>query len=434
MNELGTAMRRASEDVDVRAGFTGDVLRGGRRRQARRRTGLAITIAAVVGVVGFGAGVLVQAWQGPKPQDQRLLEATKGDLADDPARLAAAAGVWQRALTMSWRYDRGVTEVHGQPYVYWAATTTAGEAAVVMQEARVRDQVRTLVGLVGRDPADDEQKLLGSTSPGDLGGDKESFQFGPGDRTFLVVDPMTPVYASASSTRDADGVVRRTWQEVPIVDGVALWTAPEGTDPSTARLVSGDGPPTTTNIPRERQLPTCPASGYLRYGQCDITAYADTKMWDSTPRPDMPVGPAGSGPPEKTDVYSLLRAAGLVDVGATIRFSEWTVRGSTPDGTSLLVGEFVEDPRPSALYAVLFRANGTPDRVLLGPAVDVQSPVPVRLRLPDGHGWVVASDRTVLRYRTSTTGDWQGSYTYAAVIPDDAVQVEADGQVVDLVP
>jgi hypothetical protein len=436
VTDLGTAMREAAEDVDVRTGFTGDVLRGGRRRQARRRVGMVLAAVVVVGAVSFGAGLAVrQAPDVPQALDRRLLEPTMGNLANDPARLRAATAVWEDSLTPSWRYDRGVSELRGEPHVYWAATTDVGDAAVVMQEAQVRNQWRTLVGLVGRDPADSALKLLGSTSPGDRGEDDESFQFGPGDRTFLVVDPRLPVYASPSATRDADGVVRRTWQQVPIVDGVGRWTAPEGTDPSTVRLVTSLGPPTVSDIPPDRQLNTRPASSYLRNGyhaqpNGSPTDIAD--MWGAKPHGDLQVGPPGSGPSPSTDLYGLLKGASMVDIGPSAFVSQWTVHGTTPDGTGLLVGECLERGEPSTLYAVLFRADGTPDRVVRGPAVDLRSPLPVRMRLPDGKGWVVAGDRTVLRYRTSATGEWQGSFTRAAVLPDDAAQVEVDGYVVDL--
>lgn len=436
MNGLGAAMREAAEHVDVPTGFTGEVLRGGRRRQTRRRVGLALAAVVVVGVAGFGAGLAVrQSAEVPRALDGRLLEPTRGNLANDPDRLRAATAVWRQALTQSWRSDRGVTELRGEPHVYWAATTDVGDAAVVMQEAEVQDQVRTLVGLVGRDAADGSQELLGSTSPGDPDGDKESFQFGPGDRTFLVVDPRIPVYASPTATRNADGVLQRTWQEVPIVDGVGLWTTPEGVSPSTVRLVTSLGPPTVADIPLERQLNTQPASSYLRNGyhaERNGVPTGRAEMWGTRPHGDMQVGPAGSGPSSSTDFYAILRSSGVVDIGPSAFFGRWAVHGTTPDGTGLLVGECLEGNEPSTLYAVLFRADGTPDRVVRGPAVALTSPLPVQLRLPDGRGWVVAGDRAVLRYRTSATGEWQGSFTRAAVLPDDAVQVEADGQVVDL--
>ncbi|MFD9737785.1 hypothetical protein [Umezawaea sp. NPDC059074] len=432
MNDLGTAMRDVAEHVDVRAGFVGDVLRGGRRRQARRHAGVAVTMAVVIGIVGFGAGYAVRNWPStPRPEDRRLLEATRGNLAGDPTRLSTTVLVWQRSLTSSWKHNNGIAAFRGDPHVYWAATTAVGDTAVVMQEAEVEGRVRTVVGLVGRDPADGVQKLLGATSPGTPDRDKESFQFGPGDRTFLVVDPVVSAYASASSSRDADGVVVRTWQEVPIVDGVGLWTTPNP-DPSTARLVSGVGPPTAADVPPERQLTTYPASAYLRDAHlAQPNGAPPNDARGSGAILDLSVGPAGSGPPARTDVVPILRGAGLVDIGPLHRLGR-TVHGTTPDGTGLVVGEWLQGTEPRTAYAVLFRPDGMPDRAIRGPVVDSASPVPVRLRLPDGHGWVIASDESGIRYRTSDTADWQGSFDYAAVIPDAAVAVEVAGQVVPL--
>ncbi len=82
--------------------------------------------------------------------------------------------------------------------------------------------------------------------------------------------------------------------------------------------------------------------------------------------------------------------------------------------------------RQSTLFALLFRADGTLDRVQRGPAVDFGSPLPVRVRLPDGQGWVVASSQYLgIAYRTSDPGDWQEAQTgsQAALLPDAAVQV-----------
>lgn len=443
MNGLGAAMREAAEDVDVRTGFTGDVLRGGRRRQTRRRIGIALAAAMVVGLAGFSAGLAVQHRADvPHALDGRLLEPTKGNLANDPARLRSATAVWQTSLTLSWKYDRGVTELQGEPHVYWVATTEAGDAAVVMQAAQVRNQWRTLVGLVGRDPADGSQKLLGSTSPGDPDGDKESFQFGPGDRTFLMVDPRISVYLSPSATRNAEGVVRRTWQEVPIVDGVGLWTTPEGADPSTVRLVTSLGPPTVSDIPLERQLNTYPASAYLRDGyHARRNGEPDTnsRRW----QPVFPAGSllfgAGGTPPPETDPEPILRQAGVLDIGPRAYISSWNVRGTTGDGTGVLVCEALEGSGPGVLYAVLYRPDGTPDRVVRGSAVVATSPAPVRVHLPDGRGWVVASaEWATLRYRTSPTGEWLGAVANAALFPDDAINVQvsptngAQAEVVDL--
>lgn len=433
MNDLGTAMRDVAEHVDVRAGFVGDVLRGGQRRLALRRRGLAVAMAAVVGLIGFGAGVLVRVRSDPGPLDVRLLEPTKGNLANDRSTLLRATELWRSSTAPTWREERGVTEFRGGPHVYWAGVTFGGDAAVVMQEAKAQDRWQTMVGLIATDPADGVRKLVGSTNPRDPAGLGESFQFGWQDRTFLVLDRPTPVYLSQAAAWDHDGRAHRTWTLVKMDDGVGLWTVPEGSDPATTRLVATDDPPTAT-VSADRLLTTRPASSYVRDGiharrtGAPAVPAAVDRLFSAGTR--LLVGADARTPPIDVDPVALLRAAGMTDLGPDPRAGTWRIRGRLPDGELVLVGEYQQNPRPSALYAVLLTDRGTPEQVLRGSEVEPSSVAVVRL--PDDRGWVAAADGKQLRYRTSTGGDWLGSDTSAALLPHDAVQVQVGTQVVDL--
>lgn len=72
-----------------------------------------------------------------------------------------------------------------------------------------------------------------------------------------------------------------------------------------------------------------------------------------------------------------------------------------------------------------------PQIVDAGP-VDRNAVLPVRFRIPDGGGWVVAHRGTNLSYRTTPDGRWQDTGDDAAWLPDNATQVKVGDQVVTL--
>lgn len=67
---------------------------------------------------------------------------------------------------------------------------------------------------------------------------------------------------------------------------------------------------------------------------------------------------------------------------------------------------------------------------LVGDVINRNVPLPVRYRLPDGQGWLVAAYGKALSYRTD--GDWHDVGRDAALLPDNATQVRVGDQVVDL--
>jgi len=449
--ELAAALRGATEAVDTRSGFIGDVLNGARRRQVRRRNGAALVIAAVVGVAGFGVGATFRNLSNPPVEvaDSRLLEPTKGDLAGDRERLEVAATAWQDATTTSWKYDRAVGELRGKPHVYWAGTTQEGPAAVVMQEAKITDTPgwRTLIGLVATDPADGKTKVVGS--PMALRDLADAFQFGPNDRTLLVVTRDTPVFVSVGVSWSPDGLVVRQWERLTVTDGVGVLTRHGGTGPNEVRLVTSAGSPTVTKAAGE--LYPVVASAYVASGgrtDRPTTSSPSTGLlpWEGTGnrRLQMEIG-APPEPPLPADVVpsvvSALKSGGVLDVGTASTIANWSVVGGLPDGRSVVVVEFKEEARPSRIAVVLYGADGKVERTSSKPT-DLTSALPVMIRMPDGQGWVVAAWRATLKYRTEVGGAWQTVSDNAALLPDDAVQVEVGGvgqvapaghQVVDLV-
>ncbi|WNV90144.1 hypothetical protein [Umezawaea sp. Da 62-37] len=420
MNGLRAAMRDSTRDVEARTGFAADVLRGARRRKARRRKSVVLAVVAVFGITGVGTGLLRD-----RPADPRLAETTRGDLAGDGTRLADATTAWRYAADAGWRQDRGIAELRGEPHVYWMGSTQAGPAAVVMQEGLSGDGWRTLVGLVATDPADGRTKVLGSTNPADPPTAPQAFQFGRGDNTFLVVDPPATAYVSTAPDQASDGRISRRWAPVPTVDGVAVWTNTTGGDAAAVRLVVDTGQP-PARVAADRLLTTHPADDYLADGvraRPNGTADGGVMPWpDTSPTTRLRVGAtAGTPPSPDVDVLRVLRDAEMTDVGPSAYLSTWRVYGNSPDGRGFLVCEYQDSGYRATTFTLLFDRDGGLERVVREPET---SPSPLRtgVRLPDGRGWVVAQPGSTLRYRS--TGDWQDTGQPAALVPDDTAQVE----------
>lgn len=438
---FGAALRDATEDLDTRPGFIGDVLQGARRRQVRRRNTAALVIAVVVGVVGFGAGATFRDRPPPSAEvaDSRLREPTKGDLAGEPDRVRAATDAWREGITPTWRQDRGVDELRGEPHVYWVGTTQAGPAAVVMQEAKITNAPgwRTMVGLVSADAADGRTKLVGS--PRDSRNTADVFRFGPGDRTFLVVARDTPVFYSLAARWGSDGLVVRQWDRLDVTDGIGVLSPQGTTDPNEVRLVTSTSSPTVTKATGELEPVT--ASVYLATGgrsglRSDDAAAAGMLPWKlpggEGPRLEIGSPPRPALPADVTpNMHAALKLSGMADVGTTSTVASWSVIGGLPDGRSVVVSEFKDFARPSRVCLILYGTDGAFVRALTK-LTDLASPLPVAIRVPDGQGWVVAAYGSELKYRTVVGGAWQDTTSSAALLPDDAVQVRVGEQVVDL--
>jgi hypothetical protein len=440
--ELSTHLRKAAEDVTPRPGFAAAVVRGGQRRQVRRRIGVGTAVVAAIALASGGTYAVVTndtvttneimaGWlEGP----------TKGDLAGDQRLLGEATTAWRDGQSRSPNASAGVfDDLRGEPHVYWAGDTPAGPAAVVVQQAYLhpheqlpsgaRDTLQTLVGLAATDPKDGEFKLVSDqfqARPGDaLPG---YFLFGEKDTVLLVIDGGQAVWQSPGGER---------WDRVPISDGVGVAEFEPTTIPRF--LVSGTDPRLDSAV----DMPLHLASDYV----------AAAKAGGTGPlRPaDEPVlgwgenWTLGSDVGGEFDAHELFvraySAEGDVSVddagqtvvrhqdGSTIRIDNWTIRTGFSNGKVQVLGAVKHDDEPWALYAIYVNA-GQPEVMTGGQVINHSAPLPVVQPVSAEDGWVVAAKDRPLSYRTD--GEWQPAGTSAALVPWNTTQVKVGDTVVDI--
>jgi hypothetical protein len=110
--------------------------------------------------------------------------------------------------------------------------------------------------------------------------------------------------------------------------------------------------------------------------------------------------------------------------------ARWLVVAGMSDGRTMIVGSYQEADNPAYLYTVLVGKDGKVAKVARGPAADPAATLPVRVRLPDGQGWVVAAEGHQLSSRTD--GAWSPPVADAALVPDATTQVRVDDRPVTL--
>ena len=445
--DLTRALHDATAELTPRPGFTGAVVRGGRRRQTRRRLTIATGLTAVTALAGASTYAI---WLNPNPGneiqagDPRLSQPTRGDLAADHDFVNSAARTWRDGLAGSWDASRGVfDDLRGAPHVFWAGNTPAGPAAIVMQRAYFHphadlspsdgNRLATVSGLVAKDPADGKLKLVATNYNSVKDRDSGVYLFGPGDRTLLIVDFGTPLYLSAAAEEASDGRITRTWQQMPITDGVAIKQLPEGVDPSAARIAAQDNPPAPTDKDLPTLLSPAKASDFLRLANRtgDITINEGEQitlpLWRGEDKDvTKTVGkPAHVSAPIGIFQESLEKAGMLDFRGGGIVNGQWTVTAGLPDGRTAIISERVlENQTSNTLFAVILDASGAVQRILPGPKVDPAT-LPLTFHLPDGQGWLAIDYGATLQYRTTPTAPWQTAGRDAALLPDNAVDVQA---------
>jgi len=428
-DDLTTRLRGAAEGIMPPPGFTDAVTRGGRRRRHRRHlvaglvsvTVLAMAVGTVTladsgdtlppgAIIDENGDVVID----PPPVLQNgelwLSGPTRGDLADDSEVLDGVRDAWRAYLPGS---PNGLADsVRGEPNVYWAGTTPLGPAAVVAQ-AQGRGAALGLVAFEDGTPRvlTDARALVTLVGVG--------LQFGPGDDTLLVPDPGVPLVVSTGAVRAGDGTVSRLWEPLPMTDGVAVLSLPADSDPSAIRVrgAGAGGGPTGEHV---MLLPASRAS----------LGWDHQSKYRAENRLDWPLDvftlPGGRRPPESTEPF--LVGAGFVDPYLTMAAGGlWTVATAMPDGRPVWVTEYQEDSNPSRLITIIGADPGTAV-VLDGGPVDRESELPVRVRLPDGAGRVVAERGATLRYRVAQDAAWVDAGRDAALLPSTAVEVEVTAQ------
>ncbi|MEH1124385.1 hypothetical protein [Micromonospora sp. CPCC 206061] len=433
---VNRAMWDATDRLRLAPDFADRVVRGGRRRVRRARV-QGVALAVAVAMAGGGATV---AWRdataGPAVvADYRLLQPTGGDLAGDARVIEQVVRAWRDGLRHSESGDGAVAALRGEPHVYWAGTTKGGPAAVVVQAGARRDRV-AMAGLVATDPVSKEFRLVGEESVAH--GVSWVYAFGPEDRTLLAVDPGVPLYISMAPVTGPDGKVSRDWRRMSTMDGVALAEVPAGGDPRDVRVLARQAPPAARERDPAGLHPVREASQYVEQAVArggPVPAYlpinptrADSAglSWENRSVD----GPTRVGRPTQVtdDGGILLRAvgeSGYVDPLIEIHGSgRWEVVAGLPDGRTALLSEIFGASDPALVFAVLLDATGAVDAVIPGGAADRDAPVPVRVRLPDGQGWIVAAYGSSLAYRTAG-GAWVEVGQDAALLPDTAAEVRA---------
>ncbi|HEY0637361.1 MAG TPA: hypothetical protein VGD67_06920, partial [Pseudonocardiaceae bacterium] len=319
----------------------------------------------------------------------------RGPLAGDQALLDAALRAWRAHLPASPNGLGG--RVEGEPRVYWiGGTPRDGRTAVVAQPMTGGGAALGLVDLVAGRVLTDAWSFSGPATVG--------FQFGPGDSDLLVLDAGAPLALSTAPVRAGDGTVSREYVPLPVVDGVALTSAP-GAHATLMRVRVG-----TTG--QAMLLPVSRADlGFDRQSK-----YREERRlpWQGT----FSLARARPAPPFEP----LLSERNLID--ADLRISAggtWTAALGLPDGRPAWVSEWQVDGDASRLFIVI--GEGAARQVYDGGPVDPSAALPVRLRMPDGQGWFVANQGRRFAFRTTPDIEWIDAGQDAVLLPEYATEV-----------
>jgi hypothetical protein len=439
-SELGRVLREATRDVAPRPGFTEAVVRGGIRRRTRRRVvlgGATLTLVAVVvaGTVAIWAAEDTVGTANRRAVPNPMLTApTRGDLAWDNAFQGAALEAFRAGIANSPNRDRGVpTKLIGESRVYWAGTTPAGRAAVVVQGGpMILDTVGDPEGV--RPPAEvNVQPVLIGLVAGDVpmlidevpfvrGGPAagQAFMFGPDDRVILAISGDTPLYVS-TLTVATNGTTHRDWQSLATVDGMAMTELSAGTAVGDVRVVRTIDPTRATG---SEALLMLPASLYRVGFDRQSKPITDHRLpWPGGTVLRVTGAPADL--PSNVEYFdAALAGVGMLDPFRRASLAGFRIVAGLPGGRAVVAVEYQPDSGPSRLYALMFTADRHIERVLYAGALDSAAILPARLRLPDGQGWLVADRGATLGYRTGGTAILQQAGLDAALLPDNTTQVE----------
>ncbi|MEU8331975.1 hypothetical protein [Micromonospora sp. NPDC048839] len=405
-SDVREILRRATDDLVVPAELPAAARRGGRRRVARRRAVVAALCVAVVALPVVG-GLRLAGDGGEAPAAAPLFdEPTRGDLAADDGYLRQVREAWERQLGQMGEGARG------EPHVVWAGNTPAGPAAYVAGDT-TND---TSVGFV--EPTADGPRIDTLTRVDDSGTDglEQAALLGSQRDVLLVLDFGQQVEFSADLRYLPDGKIERTFTPVDFRDGAAVLSVPPQRTKLTIALART--PVSRANaihINNTELILTPdsqdrPASPLLRH-----TLPGTEQVWGIDPAAE-----EVSAPTEAIADY--LDPVGVHTHNGSPRL---TVYGATPDGRRLLVETIQYDDDPTRVIALLAGRN-LPFEAVASTTVNWQAPLPVRLRLPDDQGILVAAEGSALSYRVGD-GQWQDVGRNAALVPAAATDVRVTG-------
>jgi hypothetical protein len=407
-SDVRALLRRTVAGVTSPPDFVEGVRRTGRRQLARRRL---LTGAGLACVAAVTAGGAVRARRGEgepiDPATRYFDRPTRGDLAADRSYLDSVRRAWS-ARTRD--LEPGV---RGQPHVVWAGTTPAGPAAYVIQRAAEYpadpgERVFAVMAFVrpgGQGPEVMSPHVL-AEGPRHWSEQPQAVLLGAGWDVLLVLDPGHPVELSTDFRYTADGKVERAFQPVRFDDGAAVVRVPPQAAKVTVALRDDVGVPIaigdTAEIVVRGGLPP----------EHTHTLPGAERAWRGDPL---------------SIVFQFVEATHALaeydDPGGTHAYGDTprlTLYGVTPDGRRLYVTTLQFDDDPTRVIALLARGD-TPFRPVASGFVDWTEPLPVRLRLPDGQGTLVAAEGSALSYRAG--GGWRDAGRHAALVPAGASQV-----------
>ncbi|MBE1490472.1 hypothetical protein [Plantactinospora soyae] len=415
--DVRIVLQRATDHLAGPPNLLDEVRRGGRRRVVRRRSvlaaGLAVAAAASTGgMLRYPGGRDRVEFASPL-----FDQPTRGDLAGNQLYRRRLLEVWRRHL------ERIEARVAGDPHVVWAGTTPAGATAYVIARSADNPVVSKPDGdrLVGYaafvESVEDRYEVMTVEQVTDAGmdGNSRAALLGDGHDVLLVLDDGRPVEFSPDLSFGPDGRIRRTFRPVVFRDGAAVLEVPPQrtrvtlalsrtpVDPSnfvhvsnTSEILSVGGRPEPTRI-----VHTMPGAGPA-WGD-DPGEVAARHLGEAEALAEFydPIGThrAGTGP-------------------------ELTVYGVSPDGRCLLLRTIQYDDYPAWAMAMLGPV-GTRLRVVASGIVDWTATVPVRLRLPDGQGTLVAAPGAAFGYRLAE-GRWEDAGPDVALVPAAAVDLRVD--------
>ncbi len=346
---------------------------------------------------------------------------TRGELRGDAGLLSTVLDAWKRRVGATGDDLHLLDHPTSDAHVVWAGRVHGKPAAVVVQQADVTP--KELPGLdEGGKPAadiwgfvrvDGERAVVGTTAlqfhsdfpiMDVLGGWLDPV-VGPA----LLLDIGVPIQMSRHIDVSPSGQYMRA--TTPVVfgdDGMAVVDLEPG-DGSRGLVVGSSRRPVTDIY----QLPGSPLHGRGYEPSWTLPYPSDTTLL--VPVAGTRPGPTGSG---LNDALAQSAINALDGVQSSYSQSPWVVGGVLPDGTTIGATAFLID---GGLRLLVLDDDTYGDRGL----VDPHAPLPIAVRLDRGRGWLVASPRAGLRFRVDGS-PWVHSGHDAALLPDDATEVEVD--------